>query len=282
MLGVHLSGFASDVFKDIIRGQAHISFDDFHTRFAAKFDKGSLSSRMPQQQRMKAKIAPGESISGFTHRINEFAIESLPDDTEDNRRLRESYKLNAFMAGVDDSLYDRIVEKNPKSFDEAVDIALQVELFLAGRPRPSTVNVVDSALCSTVDQLTNGLLTITKKIDELETKLESRSNEDRRKTERNRSSFACFARGKPGHLAVQCRSRPPQHAGRRQDGRYLRQNDSRRDRRTHFRQTQQLETDRQRDFRPQRDPRRNEPSRVHNVTEEGQEKDYPCISQIFL
>ena len=113
VLGAHVQGNAFDAYKAMVSDQAKdLSTLKYSPKICAKFDRGASSLRNSRLKLNTIVQDTDEGISTFAYRVITLCNRLYQTD-----HAIENLGLPAFLNGGKYSVYEKLIEKDPKDFD---------------------------------------------------------------------------------------------------------------------------------------------------------------------
>ncbi|KAG0417619.1 hypothetical protein HPB47_005469 [Ixodes persulcatus] len=212
-----MSGVAKEFVWNDARARSAKTFAELRLILLGRFDTEPQTVRM--QRFMSARQLPSEDVRSFATRVQMLARATVMDSdgSEEARSLIRQELLveqmrSQFVAGLRDPVRRFVMSRDPKSFDEAVDVAAKEEANESLSNGVAGIRVVresEGTDQTEMQQLKERLSNIERMLME-QTQMPSGG----RRSGRSRGPLTCFACGRIGHIARHCgQQRAGEHCG---------------------------------------------------------------------
>lgn len=202
-----MSGVAKEFVWNDARARSAKTFAELRLILLGRFDTEPQTVRM--QRFMGARQLPSEDVRSFATRVQMLARATVMDSdgSEEARSLIRQELLveqmrSQFVAGLRDPVRRFVMSRDPKSFDEAVDVAAKEEANESLSNGVAGIRVVresEGTDQTEMQQLKERLTNIERMLME-QTQMPSGG----RRSGRSRGPLTCFACGRIGHIARHC------------------------------------------------------------------------------
>ena len=120
ILGADTTSLACDTFVETARVNDTMSQEEFCRVFNQRFDMGQARIWVYRQKLATLKMAEGESVAGFCHRIDTIAGKAYAGDLEIVELARDSQKLTTLLERIPVRIHNQIPRRAMLNVDKSL------------------------------------------------------------------------------------------------------------------------------------------------------------------